>query len=193
MPSCDARPNSRHAIDQSEVDDLCDSGAAHCSLLRSAICRIFPQRWRDGCPHPPRSFQQSGITGNVRHDAQLDLRIIGRDDTVAGRCDKSFANTTAFGGAYRNVLQIGFVAGKPPRYGYSLSIIGMHAPGRGIHHARKLVRISGLQLGKTAIFEQDFCQRIILRKPLQHVFVGGRCAPGVFFRIGSLSWLNRIS
>ena len=110
---------------------------------------------------------------------------------MPGRCDKSFANTAAFGGAYRNILQIGFIAGKPARHGYGLRVISVHPPGCGIHHARELVRISGFKLGKTAIIEQRFCQRIIRRQTLQHVFVRGGRAPRRFFEDGKLELVEQ--
>ncbi len=97
------------------------------------------------------------------------------------RCDKCFANATAFGCTHGDILQVGFIAGEPPGHRYRLRIIGMHPPGSGIHHAWQLVGIGRLKLGKAAVIEQDFWQRIIQGKPLQHFFVGGRRAARCFF------------
>ena len=50
--------------------------------------------------------------------------------------------------------------------------------------AWELVGISGFKLGKAAVIEQDFCQGIIQRKLLQHIFVRGRHTAGRFFDDG---------
>jgi hypothetical protein len=43
----------------------------------------------------------------MRHDPQLDLRIVGGDQAVIRRRDEGLPDAAAFGLADRNVLQIG--------------------------------------------------------------------------------------
>lgn len=50
------------------------------------------------------------VAGEVRHDAQLDLGIVGGNDDAALRCGKGAAHAAAFGGADGDVLQVGVVA-----------------------------------------------------------------------------------
>ena len=117
----------------------------------------------------------------MRHDAQLNLRIIRGYNAAARRGDEGFADAAAFCSAYRNVLQIRIAGGQPARDRHRLRIAGVYAAGRGIHHQRQLVGVGGLELGHAAIFQQQFRQRVIQRQFLQHFFVGrGRAARRFF-------------
>ena len=119
---------------------------------------------------------QRFIAGNMRHDAQFDLRVIRRHDLAARRRDERFANAPPFAGAHRDVLQIRLVRRQAPRHRDGLRIVRMHASRRCIDHARQLVRVRGLELRQPAMFEQHLRQRIIFRELLQHFFIGGRRA-----------------
>ena len=50
--------------------------------------------------------EQSFVGRQVRHDAQLDLRIVRSHKNLALRCNEGLANAPAFFGADRNVLQV---------------------------------------------------------------------------------------
>src|SRR6185312_6777948 len=94
---------SAHAVDQAEVDHL---------RIAALLARHF--RRRDGEDFRRgramyvlafgESLQHAGVLGEMRHDAQLDLRVIGRHDHAARRRDKGFADASPFGRADRNVL-----------------------------------------------------------------------------------------
>ena len=50
--------------------------------------------------------EQARVGGKVRHDAQFDLRVVGRND-VRARCgDEGGPDASSFRRAYRDVLQI---------------------------------------------------------------------------------------
>ncbi len=51
--------------------------------------------------------EKKGVLREMGHQAQLDLRVVGRHQHVARGCDKCSANLATDGGADRNVLQIG--------------------------------------------------------------------------------------
>ena len=70
---------------------------------------------------------QRGIARQVCHDAQFDLRVVGRDDFVPCGRDKGLAHTATFGGADGDVLQIGIVAGQAACNRHRLRIRGVHA------------------------------------------------------------------
>ena len=143
-----------HAVDQAEVDHL-GVAALFAGDLGRARRRRLRRRWRGGCPRrAAKARQQALVARNVRHDAQLDLRIIGRHDQAARRGDESFADAAAFGGAHRDVLQIGIVRGQPAGHRHRLRIVGVHAAGARIDHLRQLVGIGGFQLGQAAIVQQ---------------------------------------
>jgi hypothetical protein len=125
------------------------------------------------------------------HDAQLDLRIIGGHDRAARRRDEGFPDAAALGGADRDVLQVGIVAREPPGHGYRLSVGGVHPPGRRVDHSRQLVGVGGFQLGKAAILQDQFRQRVIEGKLLEHVLVGGGRAAGRFLENGQPALLEQ--
>ena len=84
------------------------------------------------------------------------------------------------GGAHRDVLQIGIGAREPPGHRRRLGVVGVHAPGARVDHARQLVGVGRLELGQRAVFEQGLGQRVIGGEPLQHLLVGGgRAARGL--------------
>jgi hypothetical protein len=67
--------------------------------------------------------QQAFIARQVRHDAQLDLRIVGRQQQVAGRRDEGLADAPALGRADRDVLQVR-IGGRQPAGGRDRLVIG---------------------------------------------------------------------
>ncbi len=166
-----------HAVDQAEVDRL--GGTA---LLAGHLDRRQAEDFAGGgAMHVlalGEGFQQARVVGEVGHDAQLDLRIVGADDTVIRRCDEGGADTATFGGADRDVLQVGVGRGQPAGDGGGLAEAGMHAAGGRVDHLRQLVGVGVLQLGETAMFEDLLRQRVILGQFFQHFLVGRGAARG---------------
>ena len=119
-------------------------------------------------------FEQARIVRQVRHDAQLDLRIVGAGDTATGRRDEGRADAPAFGGAHGNVLQVGLGRCQPAGDGDGLREAGMDAAGRGIDHLRQLVGVGVLELGDAAVVEDQPRQRVVEGELLQHLLVGRR-------------------
>ena len=74
-------------------------------------------------------LEQARVLRDVRHDAQLDLRVIGRHDVAARRRDERLADAAPFRGADRDVLQVGVVAREPPGHRHRLPVVGVHAAG----------------------------------------------------------------
>ena len=121
-------------------------------------------------------FQQAFVAGQVRHDAQLDLRVIGGDDDAAGFGDERLANLAALGAAHRDVLQIRVVGRQPPGHRHGLRVSRVDAAGARIDHAGQLVGVGRFQLGQAAVVEDQLRQRMIQREFLQGVFIGRRRA-----------------
>ncbi len=95
----------RHAIDQAKVDGL--GMAAH------FLGHFFERDPVNGCRGggmdvlPGAEGVQHGlVTCHVRHDAQLDLRIVQRDEHVAGAGNKAAPHAPAQVGAGGDVLQV---------------------------------------------------------------------------------------
>jgi hypothetical protein len=114
---------------------------------------------------------------DVRHDAQLDLRVVGRH-VRTGRRHEGFADAAAFLGADRDVLQVGIVDASA-RHRHRLRVVGVHAPGLLVDPFRQLVGVGRFQLGQAAVFQQHFRQRVIFGQLLQHFFVGRGAPLGV--------------
>ena len=119
--------------------------------------------------------EQPGILRDVRHDAQLDLRVIGRHDPVARRRDERLADAAALGGADRDVLQVRVGRRQTPGDSDRLAIGGVHAP-VGIGTRRQLVAVRRLQLRQPPVLEQHLRQRVVLGQLFQHFLVGRRRA-----------------
>ena len=60
------------------------------------------------------SIEQTLISGQVPHDAQLNLRIVRRDYSITFRCHEGLANASPFFRTYGNVLQVGIRRRQPP-------------------------------------------------------------------------------
>ncbi len=114
------------------------------------------------------------VARQVRHDPQLDLRIVGRYEHVPRGRDERLADAPAFGRAHRNVLQVGIARRQPPGHRRRLRERRVHAAGRRIDHLRQLVGVRRLELRQRAMLEQDLRQRIVGREFLQHLLVGRR-------------------
>src|SRR5688500_1317757 len=95
------------------------------------------------------------VAREVRHDAQLDLRVVGRDDLRAGRGAEAFADAAARGGADRAVLQVGLVGREASRDRGHLRVGGMHAAGGRVDASRQLVGVGRFQLRERAVLEDQ--------------------------------------
>src|SRR5690606_5888767 len=93
-----AEAEGGHAVDQSEVDrlggpallvaDLVEFGAEHLGRGRPVNVLAGGER-----------RLESLVAAKMRHDAQLDLRIVGRDEPAALVRDEGLADAPSLGGA----------------------------------------------------------------------------------------------
>ena len=114
------------------------------------------------------------------HDAQLDLAVVGAGDQAAGGSHKGLAHAPALGGAHRDVLQVGLVAGQPPRDRHSLRIVGVYPAGARVRQLGQFVGVGALELGQAPMLQDLGRQRIVFGQLFQHFFVGAGCAGGGF-------------
>src|SRR5206468_12453388 len=94
-----------HAVDQAEVDDLGVAALLALHFFRRQAEDLGSGGAVDVLAGRERA-QHRLVARDVGHDAQLDLRVVGRYDHFARRGDEGFADAAAFGGAYRDVLQV---------------------------------------------------------------------------------------
>ncbi len=121
-------PERGDPVDDAEVDGF--GAPAH--LGRHALDRHAEHfRRRHGMNVEPvreGTFELRNI-GNVRKNAQLDLRVVGRNEHVSRIGDEGGADLAAFLGADRNVLQVGVGRGQPSRRRRGERITRVNAPG----------------------------------------------------------------
>ncbi len=146
------QPEGGHAVDQAEVDRL--GGAA--LLVGDVLGAVAEHLGRGGAVDVAvlgEGVQQPGVARQVRHDPQLDLGVVRRDQPVALRGDEGLADAPALLGADGNVLQVRVRGRQPPRGRDRLVIGRMDAPGAGIDDLREPVRVGGLELAQAAVLE----------------------------------------
>ena len=133
-------------------------GAEH--LERRAIVDVFAVAER---------VDQRLLPGEVRQDAQLDLRVVGRDQHVARLGDERAPDLAADVGPDRNVLQVRIAAAQAPGRGHRLVEAGVHAAGVGIDERRQRVDVGALQLLQAAPLEDQLRQLVRQRQLLEHL------------------------
>jgi hypothetical protein len=87
---------SAHAVDQAEVDDLGIAALLAAHLLR----RHAEHLGRRGAVHVQpvgEGAQQRLVAAEVRHDAQLDLAVVGAGNHAARRRHEGLAHAPALG------------------------------------------------------------------------------------------------
>ncbi len=108
------------------------------------------------------------LFGEVREHAQLDLRVVGRDQHVAGFGDEGAPDLAADVGPDRDVLQVGIAAAQPPGRRDRLVEAGVHAAGVGVHERGQRVDVGALELLQAAPFEDELGQLVRERQLLEH-------------------------
>ena len=128
-------------------------------LRRRAIVDVLAARER---------VDQHLLARQVRQDAQLDLRVVGGDQDVAGLGDERAADVAPDLGADRDVLQVGIAAAQAPGRGDRLVEAGMDAAGLGVDQLRQRVDVRALQLLQAAPLEHQLRQLVGERELLEH-------------------------
>ena len=172
MPRLLRQAERREAVDDAEVDDL--GGAAMLGGLRHrADAENFLRGARVDVLAGAKGFDQHGVFGKMREDAQLDLRVVGGEQRPAGFGDEGGANLAAEFGAHGDVLQIGVGGAEPAGGRAGLAEARVQAAGGGLDQLRQRVDVGGFELGEFAIFEHFARQFVQQRQLGEHVGGGG--------------------
>ena len=118
-------------------------------------------------------FDQHGILGKMRQDAQLDLRIICGKQRVARAGHERGANLAAQFRAHGNILQVGIRGTEAARGRGGLAEAGVQAAGFGVNQFRQRIDVRGFELGEFAVFE-DFARHFVQERQLFEHVRGGR-------------------
>ena len=116
----------------------------------------------------------------MRHDPELDLRIVRCNQRSPGGRDERLTNASTFGGTHRDVLQVR--VGRRQATGRSdrLVIRRVNAAGARIDLQRQLVGVGGLQLRQAAVIDDHARQRVVQREFGEHRFRGRRLSARCF-------------
>ena len=90
------------------------------------------------------------------HDAQFDLRVVGREKQLPLFGNKSPAYFPTFVIAYGDILQVGVARTESSRCSNGLVERGVYFPGRGVDEFGQGIDIGAEQLLQPSIFEQLF-------------------------------------
>ena len=150
---------SREAVNHAEIDDL--SHAAMLGGLREGRdIENFLRGARVNVLSATEGLNEDRVAGQMREDAQLDLRIIRRKKLVTRGGDERGANLAAKFRANGNILQIWIGGAEAARRGAGLREARMQAAGDGMDQAGQHVGISGFEFGELAIFD-DFLGQLV--------------------------------
>ena len=136
---------SRDAIDDTEVGGFC---------LAALVARHFFQRFVEDACSRGRMNVFSGVevlnhllvAAEMRHDAQLDLRVVGREENAARLRHKGFSDFATVVATHRNVLQVRIARGEASGGGNGLIERGVDALRRGIDELWECFDVSAEQL-----------------------------------------------
>ena len=107
------KPERGDAVDDAEVDRL-----AHAPLLRGDLAFLDAEDERRSLAVDvlalAESLQEDGVLGKGGEDRELDLRVVGADETHAGCGHEGGTDAPSLLLADGDVLEIGILAGEPP-------------------------------------------------------------------------------
>ena len=169
-----------HAINQAEVDHLGIAALLTADLIRPQAKHLS----RRGAVHIQplmKGTQQGLVFAQMRHDAQLNLAVVGARNAPAFGCHEGLSHPSSLGGADRDILQIRVVAGQATRHRDGLSVMRVHASGAGMRHPRQFVGVGAFEFGESPVLQDLGGQGVVLRQFFQHFFVRARCSSRCFF------------
>ena len=150
------------AVEQGVVDDL--RPPAQLVRVESAVgAEDVQRRPVVDVLAPFEGVLQVAVAGEVRQHAQLDLRVVGRDQDRPGRGGEGGADLPADGGADGDVLQVRSVAAEAPGRGHRLAERRVQASGVRIDELRQRVGVGPLELRQRPPF-QHLARQLVRRR-----------------------------
>ena len=116
----------------------------------------------------PERLGERFIVGQVRQDAQLDLRIVGRNQHVPGVRDERAADLASKLGANRDVLQVRVAAAQPAGRRHRLVETRVDATGLRVHELGERVDVGAFQLLERPPFKNQPWQLVPKRELFEH-------------------------
>ena len=168
-------PVRLHPVRESVVDDLREPALR---VVDGLLGHVEHGRGGGGV-HVGAAFErvdQAGVFREVGEHAELDLRVVGGEETRSDVGDERAADLTTVGGADGDVLEVRRLARDAAGGGVGLLERGVDAA-VGTDQRRERVGVGAPQLLHLSIAEQVFDDRVLLGHLLERVGVGRR--PGL--------------
>ena len=115
-----------------------------------------------------KCVDQRAVAGQMREDAELDLRIVGGNQHVVRLGDKRAPDLAAKRRPNRNVLQVGIAAAQTAGRSDRLVKRGVHAAGHRINEFRQRVDVGAFQLLNASPLQHEFWDFVGERQFFQH-------------------------
>ena len=115
---------------------------------------------------------QTFVAGDMRHDSQFDLGVIGRhDEGVALSRDKSPPDRAADLRPNGDVLKVRIAGGKPSRGGDGLVERRVYASRRADQRGKR-IDVRRFEFGQLPVVEEFFDNGVKTTQGLKHIHVG---------------------
>ena len=184
-------PEGRESVHDAEVHHL---GAAAMLGLHHQRRNAEDLRGGEGVDvvAAAEGVDQQRVVGEMRQQAELDLRIVGGEQHAAGLGDEGGANFAAEFGADGNVLQVRVLRRQPAGGGIRRVEGGVQAARAVVEQQWQRVHVSGFQLGELPVFQHQARDFVLGGQAFEHVHGGGDSFPfAVFHRLGQVELVEQ--
>ena len=179
------QPEGRYAVDDAEVGrlGLRALGAGH---LGDGLLVDFGGRGGVDVVSLAKRLQHVRVLAQVGHDAQLDLRIVGREELTAVVGDERLAYLLAVFVAHGDVLQVRVARTEASRGRHRLVERGVDAPRVRVDQRGQGVDVGAQQLAQAAVVEDFLHDGVFRLQAFEHLLGGDILA----FALGLLGFVR---
>ena len=159
------------AVDNAEIGGFCATALVGCHILDGFV--VYLGR---GCCMDivslEKGFHQVVVLGQMCHDAQFDLAVVGAEEEFSCIWDECLAYLLSQCIAHGDVLQVGIAAGETACGGDCLIERGVYVSGFGVDQLGECVYICSQQFLKTAEFQYLAYNRVLASERFKDFLVG---------------------
>ena len=117
-------------------------------------------------------LDQCWVFTKVRHQAKLDLRIVGTEERTALLGDEGFTDGSSLGGTYGDILDVGITAGETTRSRNGLVKGRVDLP-IWVDQLGERLYVGTEELLHSSVVEDLLYHRVLVSELLQHLFARG--------------------
>ena len=174
---------SRYAVDNAEIGGFCFTSHLFAYLIDVYLVYFC------GCGgvyilSRDKGLGHGRVAAEVGHDAQFDLRVVGREKQLPLFGNKSSAYFPTFVIAYGDILQVGVTRTESSRCSNGLVERGVYFPGRGVDEFGQGIDIGAEQFAQASVFEYLVDYGVSVAQLFENFFgcriLSGFCFAGFF-------------